>query len=200
MTVSRSTPRLRLTALLLLGVLVLVATTERTAATGIAGLLVQLVGLACIACAALGRVWASVFIAGYKDTQLVRGGPYAVLRHPLYALSLLAMLGAGLTTRSVTLTVALLAVFAAIYARAAREEDRFLRSAHGDAFDRYAREVNAFLPRCSAYTVPEAIEVRPRVLWKAFLDAGTLLGYWALLILADALQRAALTPTWMALP
>jgi hypothetical protein len=38
------------------------------------------------------------------------------------------------------------------------------------------------------------------VLWKAFLDAGTLLGYWTLLILADALQRAALTPTWMALP
>ena len=111
MTVSRSTPRLRLTALLLLGVLALVATTERTTATGIAGLLLQLVGLACIACAALGRVWASVFIAGYKDAQLVRGGPYSVLRHPLYALSLLAMLGAGLTTRSVTLTAALLVVF-----------------------------------------------------------------------------------------
>lgn len=200
MTVSRSTPRLRLTALLLLGVLMLVATTERTLATGLAGLLLQLGGLACVACAALGRVWASVFIAGYKDAQLVRGGPYAMLRHPLYALSLLAMLGAGLTTRSATLTAALLVVFTVIYARAAREEDRFLRSAHGDAFDRYAREVNAFLPRWSAYTVPESIEVRPRVFWKAFLDAGTLLGYWALLILCDALQRAALTPTWTTLP
>ena len=200
MTVSRSTPRLRLTALLLLGVLALVATTQRTTVTGLAGLLLQLAGLACIACAALGRVWASVFIAGYKDAQLVRGGPYAALRHPLYSLSLLAMLGAGLTTRSVTLTAALLAAFAVIYARAAREEDRFLRSIHGDAFDRYAFEVNAFLPRWSAYSVPEAIEVRPRVLWKAFLDAGTLVGYWALLMLADALQRAALTPTWMALP
>jgi protein-S-isoprenylcysteine O-methyltransferase Ste14 len=200
MTTSRSTPRLRLTALLLLGVLALVSTTERTLATGLAGLLLQLGGLACIACAALGRVWASVFIAGYKDTQLVRGGPYAMLRHPLYALSLLAMLGAGLTTRSATLTAALLVVFAAIYARAAREEDRFLRSAHGEAFDRYARELSTFLPRWSAYTVPEAIEVRPRVLWKAFLDAGTLFGYWALLILADALQRADLTPTWTTLP
>lgn len=200
MTVSRSTPRLRLTALLLVGVLTLVATTERTTATGLAGLLLQLFGLACIACAALGRVWASVFIAGYKDTLLVRSGPYAMLRHPLYALSLLAMLGVGLTSRSVTLTAALLVVFAAIYTRAAREEDRFLRSAHGDAFDRYAREVNAFLPHWSAHALPEAIEVRPRVLWKAFLDAGTLLGYWTLLILADALQRAALTPTWMALP
>jgi hypothetical protein len=98
------------------------------------------------------------------------------------------------------LTVALLIAFAAIYARAARAEDAFLRSVHGDAFDRYAREVNAFLPRWSAYAVPEAIEVRPRVLWKAFLDAGTLLGYWVLLILADAVQRAALTPTWATLP
>jgi len=200
MTTSRSTPRLRLTALLLLGALALVATTERTLATGLAGLLLQLGGLACIACAALGRVWASVFIAGYKDAQLVRGGPYAMLRHPLYALSLLAMLGVGLTTRSATLTAALLVAFAAIYARAAREEDGFLRSVHGDAFDRYAREVNAFRPRWSAYAVPEAIEVRPRVLWKAFLDAGTLLGYWVLLILADAVQRAALTPTWTTLP
>jgi len=200
MTTSRSTPRLRLTAMLLFVVLALVATTERTWTTGLAGLLLQLGGLACITCAALGRVWSSVFIAGHKDTHLVRGGPYAVLRHPLYALSLLAMLGAGLTTRSLALTAALLIVFAAIYTRAARDEDRFLRSAHGGAFARYTGEVNAFRPRWSAYAVPDVLEVRPRVLWKAFLDAGTLLGYWALLMLADALQRASLTPTWTTLP
>jgi protein-S-isoprenylcysteine O-methyltransferase Ste14 len=200
MTVSRSTPRLRLTVLLLFGTLALVATSQRTLATGLAGLLLQLGGLACIACAALGRAWTSVFIAGYKDTQLVRSGPYAMLRHPLYALSLLAMLGAGLTTRSAALTTALVAVFAAVYLRAGREEDGFLRSAHGAAFDDYAREVNAWWPRWSAYAVPEALDVRPRVLWKAFLDAGTLLGYWVLLVLADALQRASVTPTWVTLP
>jgi len=200
MTVSRSTPRLRLTALLLVGLLLLVATSERTAATGLAGQLLQLGGLACMACAALGRIWSSLFIAGFKDAQLVRAGPYAMLRHPLYALSLLAMLGAGLTTRSLAITVTLLAAFAVIYARAARSEDRFLRGAHGDVYDRYAREVRAFLPRWSAYTVPAALEVRPRVLWKAFLDAGTLLGLWCLLMVADAMQRAAITPTWLTLP
>jgi len=42
--------------------------------------------------------------------------------------------------------------------------------------------------------------VRPRVLWKAFLDAGTLLGLWCLLMVADAMQRAAITPTWLTLP
>jgi protein-S-isoprenylcysteine O-methyltransferase Ste14 len=200
MATSRSTPRLRLTALLLAGLLAIVAVSQRTAATGLAGQLLQLAGLACVACAALGRIWCSVFIAGWKDAHLVRSGPYAALRHPLYALSLLAMLGLGLATRSVTITVGLLLVFAATYVAASRAEDRRLRVAYGDGFDNYAREVPAFLPRLARYTVPESLEVRPRVLWKAFLDAGSLLGLWALLMLADALQLAGRTPTWLTLP
>lgn len=200
MTTSRSTPRLRATALLLAGLLLLVAVSQRTAADGLAGLLLQLAGFACVACAALGRVWTSVFIAGRKDAELVRIGPYASVRHPLYALSLLAMLGIGLTTRSVAIGATLPVVFGWLYARAARQEDRFLREEHGTAFERYAREVPAFLPRGPAHLVPESLDVRPRVLRKAFLDAASLVGYWALLVLADALQHAALTPTWLTLP
>ncbi len=56
------------------------------------------------------------------------------------------------------------------------------------------------MPRPGRYSVPESLEVRPRVLWKAFLDAGSLLGLWALLMLADALQLAGRTPTWLTLP
>jgi len=200
MATSRSTPRLRLTALLLAALLAIVAVSQRTAATGLAGQLMQLAGLACVACAALGRIWCSVFIAGRKDEQLVRGGPYATVRHPLYALSMLAMLGLGLATRSVAITVGLLLVFAATYVAAARAEDRWLRATHGGEFDRYAGEVRSFVPRPARYSVPESLEVRPRVLWKAFLDAGSLLGLWTLLMLADALQLAGRTPTWFTLP
>ena len=200
MATSRSTPRLRLTVLLLAGVVVLVAVSERTAAIGLGGLLLQLAGLACVASAALGRVWSSVFIAGFKDSRLVRRGPYAALRHPLYALSLLAVLGMGLTTRSLAITAALLVVFTPVYLFAARAEDRFLRVEHGADFARYADEVRAFVPRWSAYEVPDTLEVRPRILWKAFLDAGSLLGLWMLLLAADGLQRAGCTPTWITLP
>jgi protein-S-isoprenylcysteine O-methyltransferase Ste14 len=200
MSTSRSTPRLRLTALLLAGVVALVAVSARTAAGGLAGQLLQLAGLACMAAAALGRIWASVFIAGFKDVQLVRRGPYAMLRHPLYALSLLAVLGIGLTSRSVSISTMLLASFSAIYVAAARAEDRFLRAGHGADFARYAGQVRAFLPRWSAYEVPDSLEVRPRILWKAFLDAGALLGLWMLLVAADGLQQAGLTPTWITLP
>jgi protein-S-isoprenylcysteine O-methyltransferase Ste14 len=200
MPASRSTPRLRLSALLLLATLLLVAVSERPLCRGMAGEIVQLAGLACIACAALGRVWTSAFVAGYKDATLVREGPYSALRHPLYALSLLAMLGVGLATRSLTIALALTTGFAAIYARAASREDAFLARAHGDAFVDYARRVRAFRPDPAAYRVPESLDIRPRVFWKAFLDAGSLIGFYVLLRLADRLQLEGITPTWLTLP
>jgi protein-S-isoprenylcysteine O-methyltransferase Ste14 len=200
MTTPRSTPRLRLTVVLLTAVLALVAVSERAGATGLAGLLLQLAGLACVACAALGRVWSSVFIAGFKDTQLVRQGPYSMLRHPLYALSMLAMLGLGLTTRSASITVVLVAAAATLHAWAACAEDAWLSAAHGAAHADYVRDVRALLPHWSRYEVPESLEIRPRLLWKAFLDAGSLVGFWMLLVLADALQAAGVTPTWLHLP
>lgn len=200
MAVSRSTPRLRLTAALLLALLVLVAVTRRPGLDGFAGAVFAFAGFACVACAALGRIWASVFIAGYKDDRLVMHGPYSAVRHPLYVLSLLATLGFGLTTRSAAITLALLAVYGLVYGASIRAEDAFLRAAHPAQFEHYRATVRALLPRWAAYAVPEAIEVRPRVLWKAFLDAGSLLGFWALLVAADALQRNGLTPAWLTLP
>ena len=200
MSSSPSTPRLRITVALLVVVLALVAVSERGWATSLAGVALQLAGLACIACAALGRVWASVFIAGFKDETLVRSGPYSALRHPLYLLSLLAALGIGLATRSLAIMLALVATLGTIHAAAARREDAVLHARHGAAFGDYRRAVRAFWPRRSSYEVPERLEIRPRVLWKAFLDAGSLLGYYALLVLADALQLAGVTPTWLALP
>jgi protein-S-isoprenylcysteine O-methyltransferase Ste14 len=200
MSSSPSTPRLRITLALLVVVLALVAVSERGWATGLAGVAMQLAALACIACAALGRVWSSVFIAGFKDESLVRTGPYSALRHPLYALSLLAALGIGLSTRSLAITVALLAALGGIHLAAAKREDAELRRRHGAAFEEYRRSVPPYWPRASTYAVPEQLAIRPRVLWKAFLDAGSLLGYFALLVLADALQLAGVTPTWLSLP
>ena len=200
MTSSRSTPRLRFTALVLVAVTILVAVSERPSLTGLAGEIAQLVGLALMACAALGRIWCSTFIAGFKDRVLVHSGPYSALRHPLYSLSMVAMLGAGLATRSVTLTIMLVALLACTHALAAKAEERLLRELHGAAYERYAAETPAFVPRWSKYTVPESLEMRPRVFWKAFLDAGSLIGVYVLIRVADSLQAAGITPTLLRLP
>jgi protein-S-isoprenylcysteine O-methyltransferase Ste14 len=200
MTSSRSTPRLRFTALVLAAVVVLVAVSNRPLLAGLPGEIVQLLGLVLMTCAALGRIWCSAFIAGFKDTVLVESGPYSALRHPLYALSMIGMLGAGLAARSISLTVMVVAILAVTHAFAAKSEERLLRSLHGAAYDRYAAVTPAFWPRLSRYFVPETLEVRPRVFWKAYLDAGTLIGVYVLIRAADALQAAGITPTLLRLP
>jgi protein-S-isoprenylcysteine O-methyltransferase Ste14 len=200
MIASRSTRRLRFTIVVLAAVLVLVAVSRRPHATTLTGEVLKLAALACIVVATLGRLWTSLFIAGFKDDTLVRSGPYSALRHPLYALSWIAMFGIGLGTRSIAITLALAATFAVVYWKAARGEDSSLLAAHGAAFERYRATTPAVVPRASDYAVPESLEVRPRVLWKAFLDAGSVLGFYALLQLADAMQRAGVTPTWLTLP
>lgn len=199
-TISSSTPRLRATAALLAATVVIVAVSERTLVAGLAGGLVQLAGVALVVAAALGRVWTSAFIAGRKDATLVRSGPYSAVRHPLYSLSLLAMFGIGLATRSLTITAALLLFSLVVYARAARREDSVLAGMHGDAHAGFAAGTPAFWPDAAAYRVPESIELRPRVFWKAFLDAGSLVGVALLLCAADLVQRSGVTPTLLTLP
>ena len=139
-----------------------------------------------------------MFIAGFKDAQLVRSGPYAALRHPLYALSMLAMLGLGLATRSVAITLVCCSSSRLIYVGRPRRGSLPARRARRE-FARYAAKC---APSCRAGPLRGARVPRSaaRVLWKAFLDAGSLLGLWALLVAADALQRAGLTPTWITLP
>jgi protein-S-isoprenylcysteine O-methyltransferase Ste14 len=187
-------------ALAVVACIILVALTERPTFSGFASGLVGFLGFVLVAIAALGRFWTSLFIAGHKDEHLVRHGPYAALRHPLYALSMLAMLGAGLASGSVAIAVALLAACGVLFFLAARGEDAWLERNHGTEFAHYRRAVRAFVPRWSALEAPETLTIRPRVLWKAFLDAGSLIGFYGLLRVADALQSGGVTPTWLTLP
>jgi protein-S-isoprenylcysteine O-methyltransferase Ste14 len=202
MNTSRSTPRVRTMTLAILACVVLVAVSWRpwlgtnAVASGFAGL----AGFALVVVAALGRLWTSLFIAGFKDDALVRSGPYSACRHPLYLLTLLGMLGLGLATRSLTLAAALLAVAALLHARALRDEDASLVQRHGEAARRYQAEVPALWPRFAGYVVPEVAEIRPRVAWKAVLDAGSLLLAVGLVQVAHVLQSSGVTPAWLRLP
>lgn len=200
MNTSRSTPRVRLMTLAVLCCIGMVAVSERPSFPGLAGGLAGFAGFVLVAVAALGRVWTSLFIAGRKDATLVQAGPYAACRHPLYAFSLLAMLGLGLTTRSVVLLVALVALALVLHLRAIAAEDTLLEAAHGAAARRYRVDVPALLPDFSRYSVPASLEIQPRVAWKAVLDAGSLLLAFAALQAAHVLQHAGAIAPWLRLP
>ncbi len=184
MTESASTPRLRATFAIYLALIVVSAFVGPRQVGSWIYYVTGFLGFVCVALASLGRIWCSVYIAGHKDAVLVTTGPYAACRHPLYSLSVLGALGLGLTTRSATLcAITLLCILALVWRAAAREE-KSLANAFPSEFDAYVKTTpNKWWPARSG-AAPERVEVRPTVLWKAFLDAGSFFLLWLLVTIA----------------
>ena len=200
MTTSGSTPRIRLTQLLYLLVLALVAVSDGRFMQGACSLPAQSAGFLLVAGAVLWRLWTTLFIAGRKDEQLVRDGPFSQCRHPLYLGSIVGSAGIGLTTLSLSLTIALPLAIGAIVFVAARREDAALLAAHGDAWRNYKDAVPAFLPNSLWQRSPERITVPVSIYGKAFLDAASFLGLWLLVLLLESLRAGGAWPSLLRLP
>lgn len=200
MTASVSTPRIRLTQLIYLLVLAAVALSGGRAFEGGAGQLAQATGFLLVTAAVLGRLWTSLFIAGRKEEELVREGPYSCCRHPLYLCSVIASFGIGLTTRSVILMVALPVAIGASVWFAARREDRMLLQAHRVDWLAYRDAVPAFWPAWSKHRMPDRVSVPPGIYRKAFLDAASFLALWLAVLLLETLRAGGAWPAQLHLP
>jgi len=113
----------------------------------ILGLVIQVASLALAVWARrhLGRNWSGA-VTVTVDHQLVRSGPYGLVRHPIYT----AMLGMFLGTAFISGTLhAFLgfALLAVAYTRKIRIEERTLVGAFGKQYDAYRATTWGLLPR-----------------------------------------------------
>ena len=92
----------------------------------------------------LGRQWSGE-ITIKVDHQLIRSGPYARLRHPIYTGILGMYVGAAIVTGE-WLAIAGLAMIVFAYWRKIRLEEANLRQAFGAGYDAYRRESWALIP------------------------------------------------------
>jgi protein-S-isoprenylcysteine O-methyltransferase Ste14 len=115
----------------------------------VAGVLLAAGGLTLHARArrALGVHWTST-VTVRPGHPIVRSGPYAVIRHPLYLGVVLLAAGTVLAHPS-TATICVAAGLAAGVALKIPAEERALRAACGDAWQHYAESVPALVPRPS---------------------------------------------------
>ena len=110
------------------------------------GLIVSLLGLAIAIWARriLGQHW-SGRITIKVDHELIRTGPYRLIRHPIYTGILVLYVGTAIVSGSCLALLALaMALFA--YARKIRLEEANLRIAFGPSYDAYCRESKALVP------------------------------------------------------
>ena len=82
----------------------------------------------------------------YSDHELIRSGPYRIVRHPIYAGMLLMYLATALIRSSWPLMLAGLVIFIAGTEIRVRIEDRLLASRFGKEFEVYKAAVPAYLP------------------------------------------------------
>jgi protein-S-isoprenylcysteine O-methyltransferase Ste14 len=113
-----------------------------------AGFAIALVGMAVRfwAIVALGRFFRGV-VTVQSDHEVVRRGPYRVIRHPSYLGALLGVLGFGLTSGSVAAALVMTAVLGLAFAYRIAVEERALRAGLGTAYEEYVATTGRLLPR-----------------------------------------------------
>jgi protein-S-isoprenylcysteine O-methyltransferase Ste14 len=102
-------------------------------------------GFAAWARVLIGRFWSGA-VTLKADHALIRGGPYAWTRHPIYSGLLLALTGTALARDSLGGFLGLALLFAGLVVKL-RQEERLLLEHFGPAYETYRAEVPALIPR-----------------------------------------------------
>jgi protein-S-isoprenylcysteine O-methyltransferase Ste14 len=121
--------------------------TPQTTPFGMIGLTLDLTGIALAIWArlVLWRSWAGLIVTVREEDQLVQWGPYAVVRHPIYAGLLLALAGTTLTLGTLASYLGLAAGLAAFMMRVSLEETA-LGAHFGEAYRAYQQRAKKIIP------------------------------------------------------
>jgi protein-S-isoprenylcysteine O-methyltransferase Ste14 len=92
----------------------------------------------------IGRNW-SATVTIKEDHELIRSGPYALVRHPIYTGLLLAFIGTAIVRAEWRGVLAVLIVFAALW-RKLRLEERWMSETFGEEYRRYREHTAALIP------------------------------------------------------
>lgn len=153
-----------------------------------------LIGCLLVGIASLGRLWCSLYIAGYKTKDLVTKGPYSICRNPLYFFSMLGGIGVGFASETVTIPAVILIAFALYYPYVIRYEENKLRQLHGQNYEIYFQRVPRFWPKWSLLTEPQEYSVNPKTFRKHIFSALWFVWMVGILEMLEAFHEIKLFP------
>ncbi len=128
-------------------------------------------GYALVIIGAFGRIYCSAFIGGRKNDEVVREGPFSVVRNPLYVFSFLALVGIGLESGMFTLLALLVGAFILYYPLVVDKEEAYLKNKFGEPYAAYKREVPRWKPNFKLWKEPEQVDAKPKFIRRTAMDA-----------------------------
>ena len=93
----------------------------------------------------MGKSW-RMGIDPHEKTRLIVSGPYAYVRHPIYALSSVLMVASFVAVPTIPMLIVAI-VHCGLLQWEARREERYLLSVHGQAYQDYLAHVGRFIPK-----------------------------------------------------
>jgi protein-S-isoprenylcysteine O-methyltransferase Ste14 len=140
------------------------------------------------------RLWAVRHIGTISRTRTTRygplmtAGPYAIVRNPLYVGNWLLWTGFAVWSRLLWIVPLAWMIFFVQYRAIAKWEAIFIRSKYLAAYDEYARQVRAWMPRWPPR--PALTAVAPLHPWREvfFSERGTLLAVALMAVLLSIKQ------------
>lgn len=123
----------------------------------------DILGLACILLGQLFRISARGYKAEHsQDSQrLVQGGPYALVRNPMYLGILLVGLGVVLVLLNLWAAILFLAIFIVRYATLIFKEEKKLLGIFGNDYVQYRHRVPRIVPRLKTLAVQDVGKYLP---------------------------------------
>ncbi len=131
----------------------------------------EVVGYLFVVICALGRIYTTAFLGGFKNRRVVNYGPFSVVRNPLYVFSLIGIIGISLMSLHLSVMLFAPAAIFIIYFFLVRREESHLGATLGDDYDRYCETTPRFIPALTRHHQPEIIPVNTKLLQRAVLDA-----------------------------
>lgn len=155
-----------------------------------------LIGTILVGIASVGRLWCSLYIAGYKTGVLVTEGPYSMSRNPLYFFSLLGAVGIGFASETLLIPGLIFCAFTIYYPIVIKSEEAELRKLHGDKFNTYFENVPRFFPHISKLKEPDEYIVKPVIFKRHILDAIWFIWLLGVMEIVESLHELNIIPTF----
>jgi protein-S-isoprenylcysteine O-methyltransferase Ste14 len=103
------------------------------------------IALTLVAQMAMGNSW-RVGVDATERTDLVTGGPFGLVRNPIFSAMLVTAVGLTAMVPNVVAVAGLIALVAALELQVRGCEEPYLLASHGRAYADYARRVGRFIP------------------------------------------------------
>ena len=148
-------------------------------------LLFSYIGFSLVVLGGFGRIWASLYLEGFKTRKLIKEGPYSMVRNPLYFFSLMLFLGMCFAIKSIAVSFALLVVFVLFHIPTILNEEKVLLSTHDESYKAYYESTPRLIPNIFKYKKTESTEMIQVRIKRIIKRLWEVIGYLFLFTLID---------------